>query len=137
MLILPLVLLAVMMLLMWRGNKQRQKQMETMREKLVPGAEVMTQAGIFGTLVAIDNENHVATLEVSPGVEMRVHSQTVATVVEPTVPNDASSLTDDNTDATPASLNTTGDADAQLDARDADLREGELDGNQDEDRKNL
>lgn len=92
MMFLPLILLAVMLILMWRGNKQRQSMMNEMRTKLVPGAEVMTQAGIFGTLVEIDTDSNIATLEVSPGVEIRVHSQTVATVVEPKVPNDASSL---------------------------------------------
>lgn len=90
--IILIVLAVVMLLFMWRGNKQRAAQQQAMKTKLVPGAEVMTQAGIFGRIVEIDEERAVTTIETSPGVTMRVHSATVANVVEPAVPDDASSL---------------------------------------------
>lgn len=97
MLIVPLLLIVVMMFFMWRGNKKRQEQQQQMRTKLVPGVDVMTQAGILGTLVDIDEANNVATLESAPGSRVRVHSATIIQIIEPTVPDDASSLTGDTT----------------------------------------
>lgn len=95
MMYLPLVLLAVMLVLMWRGNKQRAKLQEEMKAKVVVGADVMTQAGIYGTIVDIDEAANVTTIETTPGTRIRVHSMTIANVVEPTVPDDASSLVAD------------------------------------------
>lgn len=94
-LLLPLLLLVVMIIFMWRSNKKRTEQQNTMRAKIQPGVEVMTQAGIFGTLISVDEAENVATIETSPGVLLRVHSATIANVVEPTlaVPDDASELT--------------------------------------------
>lgn len=92
MLILPLILLAVMLVFMWRSNKKRQAQASEMKSKAVVGAEVMTQAGIFGTIVDIDEPNNVTTIETTPGTQVRVHSATVLNVVTPTVPDDASAL---------------------------------------------
>lgn len=84
-----------MMIFMWRSNKKRTAQQQEMRSKILPGVEVMTQAGIFGTLVEVDEADNVATIETSPGVLIRVHNQTIAHVVEPKidVPDDASELT--------------------------------------------
>lgn len=135
-LLLPLILLGIMLFLMWRGGKQRQKMMQDMRTKLVPGAEVMTQAGIFGTLVAIDEDTNVATLEVSPGTTIRVHSQTVATVVEPAVPDDASALDDIDT------VDEANDVDVVETVEPAETLDDTVDPNEitdvrDDDRKNL
>jgi|UPI0003815D66 preprotein translocase subunit YajC len=96
MLVLPLLLLVVMMIFMWRSNKKRQEQQQEMRQQLVPGTEVMTQAGIYGTIVEVDTDNNVATIESGPGTVLRVHSATIVNVVTPTVPDDASALTDDD-----------------------------------------
>ncbi|MGO1544861.1 MAG: preprotein translocase subunit YajC [Gulosibacter sp.] len=99
-LLLPLGLLVLMMVFMWRSNKKRTAQQQELRSKIQPGAEVMTQAGIYGTLVSVDEAANVATLETSPGTVLRVHSATIAHVVEPTVdvPDDASALTGDTVD---------------------------------------
>ena len=132
MLLLPLSLLAVMMLLMWRGNKQRQQAMNDMRSKLVPGVEVMTQAGIFGTLIELDSDNIIAVLEVSPGTNIRVHSQTVATVVEPTVPDDASTLTETDLDDDAATSEIT-----DTDVESTDAQGTSNTDEYDDDRKNL
>lgn len=96
-LLLPLGLLVLMMIFMWRSNKKRTTAQQELRSKIQPGAEIMTQSGIFGTLLSVDEATNVATVETSPGVLIRVHNQTIAHVVEPTmdVPNDASALTGD------------------------------------------
>lgn len=97
MLVLPLVLLAVMMFFMWRSNKRNREKQQEIRESMTTGVEVMTQAGIYGTLIEIDNENNVAVIETTPGTRLRVHSATIVNVVQPAieVPDDASALTGD------------------------------------------
>ena len=76
-------LLAVMLFFSFRKGKKVQQQQAQMRSTLAPGVEVMTGAGIFGTVVAVDTEGQRVTLETAPGTRMDVHLQGVTTVVEP------------------------------------------------------
>ncbi|MFC0678041.1 preprotein translocase subunit YajC [Lysobacter korlensis] len=79
-----LALLAVMIFFMFRNSKKRKAEMEAVREKMVPGVEVMTNFGLFGTLIAVDDETNIAEVETSPGTIVRVHRQTLSRVVEDT-----------------------------------------------------
>ena len=72
-----------MLFLSFRKGKKMQQQQAQMRSTLAPGVEVMTGAGIFGTVVAVDTEGQRVTLETAPGTRMDVHLQGVTTVVEP------------------------------------------------------
>jgi preprotein translocase subunit YajC len=76
-----LVILAVLIFFMFRNSRKRKAQQEELQAKIVPGAEVMTNFGLFGTLKSIDEVSNVAELEVSPGNIVRVHRQTLAKVV--------------------------------------------------------
>jgi preprotein translocase subunit YajC len=76
-------LLAVVIIFMWRNSRKRRVEAEEMQTKMVPGAEVMTQTGIFGTLVSIDEDTNQAIIETTPGTKLRVHRQVLARVVEP------------------------------------------------------
>jgi preprotein translocase subunit YajC len=78
-------LLAVMIFFMFRNSRKRRRDAEEMQAKLQPGAEVMTQHGIYGTLISIDDEKNEAIIETTPGTRLRVHRQTVARVVDPIV----------------------------------------------------
>ena len=78
-----LVILAVLVFFMFRNSRKRKAQQEELQAKIVPGAEVMTNFGLFGTLKSIDELSNVAELEVSPGNVVRVHRQTLAKVVTP------------------------------------------------------
>lgn len=75
--------LAVMLFLSFRKGKKVQQQQAQMRSSLAPGVEVMTGAGIFGTVVSVDTDHQRVTLETAPGTRMDVHLQGVTTVVEP------------------------------------------------------
>lgn len=75
-------ILALLIFFMFRNSRKRRQEMEKLQDKMVPGAEVMTNFGLFGTLVEIDEANNVATLELSPGNSVRVHRQTLARVIE-------------------------------------------------------
>ncbi|GER22198.1 hypothetical protein NCCP1664_06950 [Zafaria cholistanensis] len=72
---------AFLIFMMFRGRKKAQKAQEQLKAELAPGAEVMTQFGLFGTVVSIDDENNKIVLELSPGNTATVHSQAVAKVV--------------------------------------------------------
>ncbi|MFN4000779.1 preprotein translocase subunit YajC [Microcella sp.] len=80
--IVMLGVLALLIFFMFRNSRKRKQDLELLQEKMVPGAEVMTNFGLFGTLVSIDDEANVATIETSPGSTVRVHRQTLARVIE-------------------------------------------------------
>jgi len=64
-----------------RPGQQRQKKQQQMVRQLNPGTEVMTTAGIFGTIAAVTDDQ--LSLEIAPGVFMRILPAAVARVVEP------------------------------------------------------
>jgi len=76
-----LVVLAVLVFFMFRNSRKRKAQQEELRDQIVPGAEVMTNFGLFGTLISIDEVASTAELEITPGTIVKVHSQTIAKVV--------------------------------------------------------
>ncbi|WP_430592911.1 preprotein translocase subunit YajC [Humidisolicoccus flavus] len=78
-----LALLGLLIFMMFRNNKKRREQMSQLETQMVPGVEVMTNFGLYGTLVAIDDDTNEALIEVSPGTTIRVHRQVLARVVEP------------------------------------------------------
>ena len=76
-----LAILAVLIFFMFRNSRKRKAQQEELRTQIIPGADVMTNFGMYGKLISIDEASKVAELEVAPGNIVRVHSQTIAKVV--------------------------------------------------------
>ncbi|MFF2677204.1 preprotein translocase subunit YajC [Arthrobacter koreensis] len=103
-LLLP-ILLGLFIFMMFRKQKKTQKTVQEQRTQMVPGTEVMTQFGLFGTIVSVDQEENKAVLELSPGNTATIHLQALTKVVtaqpeeaetqDAVVPDDASSLTGD------------------------------------------
>lgn len=89
-----LLILAVLIFFMFRNSKKRKAQQAELQDKMVPGADVMTNFGLFGTLVAIDEDSNEALIEVAPGTTLRVHRQTLARVVEDETPAEESPADD-------------------------------------------
>lgn len=86
-LIILLGLLLVFMFWSSRRRMQRQKaEQETKARQTVPGAEVLLQGGLYGTVVSYDPDNldQPAIVEIAPGVEIKVHSQAILRIVAPT-----------------------------------------------------
>lgn len=81
--IIMLVVLAALVIFMFRNSRKRKAAAETLKSEIVPGKEIMTNFGLFGTLLSIDEVTNVAEVETSPGNIVRVHRQTIAKVVEP------------------------------------------------------
>lgn len=81
--IIMLAVLAVLIFFMFRNSRKRQTEARELQTKVQPGAKVMTNFGVFGTILSIDEEENQVLLETSPGTVLTVHRQTVARVVEP------------------------------------------------------
>lgn len=83
-------LLAVLLIFMVINTRKRNKQMKAEQEekaqKTIPGAKVLLQGGLYGTVVSFDPENldQPAQIELAPGAVVEVHSQAILRVVDPT-----------------------------------------------------
>lgn len=80
-----LAVLALLIFFMFRNGQKRKTELAKLQEQVVPGAEVMTSGGIFGTILSIDDENNKVLLETTPGTVLTVHRQIINRVVEDTV----------------------------------------------------
>ena len=90
--IIMLAVLAVLIFVMFRNSRKRKADAEQLQSKVQPGAKVMTNFGVFGTILSIDEEENQVLLETSPGTVLTVHRQTVARVVEPSAAETTESL---------------------------------------------
>lgn len=85
-LIILLVILLIFMFWSSRRRMQRAKaEQEEKARQTVPGAEVLLQGGLYGTIVEFDADNldQPALIAIAPGVEIKVHSQAILRVVDP------------------------------------------------------
>ncbi|TFB69926.1 preprotein translocase subunit YajC [Cryobacterium sp. Hz9] len=94
-----LAVLAVLVFFMFRNGRKRKKDQEALQATMVPGADVMTNFGMYGTIIAIDEEANKVELQIAPGVVVEIHRQTIARVVEPVVADDLDDSSVDNTDS--------------------------------------
>ncbi len=80
----PLLLLVVAFyFLLIRPQKNRQKAQAALVASVTAGTEVMTTAGIFGTVRSASEEELL--LEISPGTVIRILPAAVAKVITPPV----------------------------------------------------
>ncbi|MBS1698727.1 MAG: preprotein translocase subunit YajC [Actinobacteria bacterium] len=78
------ILLVFMVLSTRKRNKRMKDEQEKKAKETVPGAKVLLQGGIYGTIVDFDPENldRPARVEVAPGVVIEVHSQAILRIVD-------------------------------------------------------
>ncbi|WP_223690676.1 preprotein translocase subunit YajC [Leifsonia poae] len=98
--IVMVVVLAALIFFMFRNSRKRQKEQAETRSKMVAGADVMTNFGMYGKLLSVDEDDNTALVETTPGVIIKVHRQVLARVVEPKVDEPA-----DETEPSVAELN--------------------------------
>src|SRR5450830_285927 len=85
---------------MWLTPSRTRKQQRAaadFRSHLAPGQEVMTGGGMFGTVVAVDDD--IITIESTPGSQSRWLRAAIAKVIEPpvdAVQDDAEDVDDAN-----------------------------------------
>lgn len=83
-----ILLVGLLVFMFWSSRRRMQKAKAEQEEKArqtVPGAEVLLQGGLYGTIVEFDPENldRPALISIAPGVEIKVHSQAILRVVDP------------------------------------------------------
>ncbi|KJY33168.1 MULTISPECIES: preprotein translocase subunit YajC [Streptomyces] len=108
--LLPFIVLIGAMFLMTRSAKKKQQQAAQMRDHMTAGTGVRTIGGMYATVKEIGDDT--VTLEVAPGVHAIYAKNAIGAVLEddeynrivhgiatpedtPVVPDDASSLTED------------------------------------------
>ncbi len=84
-----ILLIALLGFMFWSSRRRMAKQkleQEAKARQTVPGAEVLLQGGLYGTIVSYDPDNldQPAIVELAPGVEIKVHSQAILRIVSPT-----------------------------------------------------
>lgn len=75
--LLPIIaIFAIFYLLMIRPASKRQKAMREMQNNLEVGERVLTQSGMFGTIVRFEDD--LVIVEIAPGVEVTVIRPAIA-----------------------------------------------------------
>ncbi|HEY8620252.1 MAG TPA: preprotein translocase subunit YajC [Dermatophilaceae bacterium] len=87
---------------MFITQRRRQKAAQSLQSSLAVGDEITTTSGLFGTITAL--EDKVATVEVSPGVNLRFDRRAIAgPAAASTSRTSASSTSDTDTSSDPTS----------------------------------
>ena len=69
----PLILVfAAMYFLFMRPQQKRARQRQGMLSALEVGDEVVTQSGILGTIIDIDEDEGILSVEIAPGTTVRI-----------------------------------------------------------------
>jgi preprotein translocase subunit YajC len=71
----------VMLFLMMRSQRRKASQQQSLQRSAGIGAEIMTTAGIFGTIVDEDEDEGTITLEIAPGTQIKLIRGAIARVV--------------------------------------------------------
>lgn len=69
---LPVLMIVGFYFLLIRPQRNRQRAQQALLSTLEVGDEVMTTGGIFGTIVEIDEDEGVLTVEIAPGTRVRM-----------------------------------------------------------------
>ncbi|HZD79683.1 MAG TPA: preprotein translocase subunit YajC [Actinomycetota bacterium] len=78
-LLIPLLLMGgVFYFLLIRPQRTRARQQQSLLASLRIGDEVMTSAGIFGTIVDMDEESDTVTVEIAPGTNVHMLRRAVS-----------------------------------------------------------
>lgn len=92
---LPLIIIVLAAYFLFlRPQKARQRKAAELASAIAPGQRVMTTAGMFATVTAVDDEG--VTLEISDGVHAKFVRQAISRVVEPEFVSSDNELEDDS-----------------------------------------
>jgi preprotein translocase subunit YajC len=111
-LFLPIAVVAILGLMyfvMIRPQRNRQRQIQQVQNEIVPGMKVRTTAGMYATVVALEDGDVV--LEVAPGVNARFMRRAIMDVIPPETGPDTAEQSDAEPEATDQSVNGSGPVD--------------------------
>ena len=69
-LLLPILLAVAVVVMFTASRRNRKRQAETSQNVLVPGTEIITTAGMHGTVVEASDDE--VTIEIAPGVRVKM-----------------------------------------------------------------
>jgi preprotein translocase subunit YajC len=99
---LPVLMIVGFYFLLIRPQRSRQRAQKALLSTLEVGDEVMTTGGIFGTIVEIDEDEGVLTVEIAPGTRVRMLRAGVAQrFVEDEDVDDGGGVMDEGADRQP------------------------------------
>ncbi len=75
-------------------GRKRKRETEERQTKFVPGVEVMTNYGLYGTILTMDEETNVVEIESTPGTVLKIHRQTILKVADYAVVAEPEEATD-------------------------------------------
>jgi preprotein translocase subunit YajC len=113
----------VMLFLMMRSQRKKAAQQQNLQRSAGIGSEIMTTAGIFGTIVDEDEDEGTIILEIAPGIQIKLIRGAIARVVSED--DDEYEEYDDEDDDDDAVVDLA-DAEHDTSAADADNAEGPL-----------
>lgn len=81
----PMVMVLLIFAIFWffmirpqqKKQKEQQNAIQNFRNTLTPGAQLVTQGGIFGTVKGVDEAENIVKVEVASGVVIRVERNAV------------------------------------------------------------
>ena len=119
----PLILLLllgmpVMLFLMMRSQRRKASQQQSLQRSAGIGSEIMTTAGIFGTIVDEDEDEGTIILEIAPGTQIKLIRGAISRVVSEDEEYDEDGDEDDD------EVVDLSDDDHETSAADADNAEG-------------
>ena len=123
----PIVLLLllgmpVMLFLMMRSQRKKAAQQQNLQKSAGIGSEIMTTAGIFGTIVDEDEDEGTIVLEIAPGTQIKLIRGAIARVVDEDDDYEENDDEDDDDDA----VVDLADAEPDTSGADADNAEGPI-----------
>lgn len=126
----PIVLLLllgmpVMLFLMMRSQRKKAAQQQNLQRSAGIGSEIMTTAGIFGTIVDEDEDEGTIVLEIAPGTQIKLIRGAIARVVDEDDDTDDEEYDDEeDEDQDDDAVVDLADAEDEPSAADADNAEG-------------
>lgn len=63
-------------------GRKRKRETEERQTRFVPGVEIMTNYGLYGTIIELDDDRNLALIETSPGTVLKIHRQTILKVAD-------------------------------------------------------
>lgn len=75
---LPLLMIVGFYFLLIRPQRSRQRSQQALLSSLEVGDEIMTTGGMFGTIIEIDEDEGVVTVEIAPGTRVKMMRQGIS-----------------------------------------------------------
>ena len=97
-LVLIAVALAVFVFFQFRSSRKRTKETAARQAAIAPGVEIMTNYGLYGTVLSIDEDTNMALIETTPGTVLKIHRQTILKAVEEETPDVSDAVADETTE---------------------------------------